>query len=322
MAKTFILSDESINSYGFRILTNGILLEQFKKNPVMLFNHRSYGDNYSGPIGRWENIRVEDNKLKADAVFDENDAFAQKIANKVESGFIKGASIGFLTVETSTDKTHLAVGQTRPSVTKSLIYEASIVDLPSNRSALALYDKTGNLIELSAGSESEQLNQILPLINQNSNTMSKLNLSVATLQTLSLQADATETDIDTAVKKLSDDKQALENKLQDINKTNAETLVQSAIDSKKIKASDKDKFIKLAMSDYQLAVDTLGAIPATQLPTTQLHQQNNNTSDERSNWTLKDWLQKDNTGLQKLKSENPEAYKQLGINAMNTIKNS
>ena len=54
MAYTFIISDESVNADGFVIQTKGIRTERFKKNPVMLLNH----DDYSLPIGRWENIRV------------------------------------------------------------------------------------------------------------------------------------------------------------------------------------------------------------------------------------------------------------------------
>jgi len=33
----FILSDESVNSYNFKVITDGIDLERFKKNPVMLY---------------------------------------------------------------------------------------------------------------------------------------------------------------------------------------------------------------------------------------------------------------------------------------------
>ena len=36
---TFVLHDESVNTYGFRMLTSGANLEEFKKNPVMLLNH-------------------------------------------------------------------------------------------------------------------------------------------------------------------------------------------------------------------------------------------------------------------------------------------
>ena len=60
MAKTrsFILTDESVNNYGFRLLLSGADLKQFKRNPVMFYNH----DEWDPPIGRWENIRVEDGK--------------------------------------------------------------------------------------------------------------------------------------------------------------------------------------------------------------------------------------------------------------------
>lgn len=78
---TFVLHDESVNTYGFRMLTSGANLEEFKKNPVMLLNH----DDYSLPIGRWENIRVEGGKILADAVFDEGDARAAEVKRKVEN---------------------------------------------------------------------------------------------------------------------------------------------------------------------------------------------------------------------------------------------
>ena len=52
---TFVLTDESVNSYGYRVLTSGIKMEQFLKNPVMLYSH----DNNRMPIGTWENVRPE-----------------------------------------------------------------------------------------------------------------------------------------------------------------------------------------------------------------------------------------------------------------------
>ena len=35
MSKTFVLHDESVNTYGFRMLTSGANLDEFRKNPVM-----------------------------------------------------------------------------------------------------------------------------------------------------------------------------------------------------------------------------------------------------------------------------------------------
>lgn len=101
------------------------------------------------PIGKWENIRVEDGKLLADPVFDENDMFAKLIQAKVEKGIVKGASIGIVPVELSDDPKNIEKGQTRSTVTKCELYEASVVDIPSNRNTVKLMsDKTDNEIPL------------------------------------------------------------------------------------------------------------------------------------------------------------------------------
>ena len=67
-ATTFVLSDETVNSYGFVVLTEGIDTTAFERNPVMLYMHNRDGN----VIGRWDNIRKEGKRLLADAVFDES----------------------------------------------------------------------------------------------------------------------------------------------------------------------------------------------------------------------------------------------------------
>ena len=160
MKKTFVLSDESVNRYAFRVLTAGIDLTGFMKNPVMFYNHNTSYDEK--PIGRWENLRVEGSKLLADAVFDENDEKAMEVASKVESGFLKGASIGFLVRETSEDPMLMLPGQRRPTVTKCSIYEASITGTPANQNSLQLKFEGG--ITLSAGFDEAYLNKLLPTV--------------------------------------------------------------------------------------------------------------------------------------------------------------
>jgi len=71
---TFILSDESVNSYGQIILTEGINIERFAKNPVMLYMHER-----NTVIGRWDNIRKEGKQLLADAFFDANIELARTV---------------------------------------------------------------------------------------------------------------------------------------------------------------------------------------------------------------------------------------------------
>ena len=60
--KRIILSDSSLNCYGYRVLTSGMSIEAFKKNPIMLYMHfRDEGSPYWGDykaIGHWEDIHL------------------------------------------------------------------------------------------------------------------------------------------------------------------------------------------------------------------------------------------------------------------------
>lgn len=157
MQTSFILSDETINERGYRILTSGIDLERFQKNPIMLWMHRrddGYDFSQVLPIGKWDNVRVEDGKLMADPVFDQKDNFAKLIQYKVEQGIVKGASIGIRTVEISDDPKFIEKGQTRSTVTKCELYEASIVDIPANKNTVQLFsDGASNEIPLLINNE-------------------------------------------------------------------------------------------------------------------------------------------------------------------------
>lgn len=120
----------------------------------MFFNHNTGGyswnrdPNYKGPIGRWDNLKVEDNELRADAVLDVEDDLGKVLNNKIENNFIRAASIGFRVIETSNDPSLMDKGQTYPTITKCELMEISICDLPSNKNALALFDVDGNRINL------------------------------------------------------------------------------------------------------------------------------------------------------------------------------
>lgn len=144
--KSFILHDESVNSKGFRMLTAGANLTEFRKNPVMLLMH----DDYNMPIGRWENIRVEGTKILADPVFDEKDPKAIEVMGKVNRGFIRMASIGAWQPEEMSEDPMLKLpGQLLPTVIKWTVREASIVTIGSNHNAIVFYDReTGKHIKL------------------------------------------------------------------------------------------------------------------------------------------------------------------------------
>ena len=159
--KTFVVSDESVNSYGFRVLTAGIKTDNFKRNPIMLFNHDSMSwgaDVYNGPIGRWENLNVSGDQLLADAIFDTADPKGLIISNKVQNNFLRATSIGFKILKTSEAPEDMVPGQTRPTVTECELVEISVVDMPANSNALALYDADNKKIDLKDESDFQRIN--------------------------------------------------------------------------------------------------------------------------------------------------------------------
>ncbi len=290
---TFKLSDESLNSYGFWIRTSGIDLEQFKKNPVMLYDHRSYS---MMPIGRWENIRIENDELLADAVFDQDDENAKLIESKVENGFLKGVSIGFDYKELSDSAQDLKPGQTRSTVTKSVIVEASITPFPSNSNALKLHHN-GQIITLSA--DSAELNQAIPNLKQiNMNEVKRL---------LGLSDNATERDIETAVAKLKTERETAVNELAATRTERIDKLMKHA----DVTDENKESLRKLAETDFQLAEKTL-----------ELLSKKSTMPDK--NFRLSKGVAQPNTGTEEtfdtLQKSNPERLSYLRDNEPETFK--
>lgn len=266
MAYTFILSDESINSYGLRVLTAGIDLTNFRKNPIMYWNHsRSWRGTKDEvlPIGKWENIRVEGANLMADAVFDEKDEFAQRIKSKVDQKIINMASAGLRIIATSEDKAVLLKGQTRPTVVQSVMREASIVDEGSNKSCLRLWDAFDDEINLSAGGE----NHLLPLID-----LINMEFKEQVRGVLKLSAQATDAEILAALQAGVNPDVNLQEQVDSLTGVNANLkaelqvfkdaaelaekqkgidLVDQAIADRKITGGEKETYLALVDKDFE-----------------------------------------------------------------------
>lgn len=149
---TFVLTDESLDADSERIIAEGIDLTRFEANPVMLYNHiRSVSSWFSNtpdtrsilPIGNWQNIRKQRKRIVADAYIDFDDEFAAKVGNKVRNGIINAVSIGFRPLAWSDAPDDMVKGQTGLTVTKSELWEASLVDVPSNPNAVAISKSVG-----------------------------------------------------------------------------------------------------------------------------------------------------------------------------------
>lgn len=314
--RSFVLSDESLNTQGYRMLTSGADLEQFKKNPVMLYIH----DDWELPIGRWENIRKEGDKILADPVFDLEDEKAKKIAGKVERGFIKMASIGAWPLEFSEDPSVMLPGQTWPTITKWRVREASIVPIGSNHNAVRLYDHEDNPTELIKLYDSRQITS-----NNNCHTMKKELAKALNLadnvgdEELHRVALAKVNELASQNETLKGENVALADKVRKL--TDAETarkkaeaiaLVDAAIKDGRINADSKEKMLSLFDADHESAKAVLDSMPKRTAIAPRIKPPDSTGKVEnRDDWTYMEWAKKDPRGLKVMKLNDPDRFKEL-----------
>lgn len=197
-----VISTPSLNSYGTRVLTSGIDIEQYKKNPILLYMHRR-GEREDAPIGRVEDVHIEGDKLVGSLVFDEKDDFARKVAQKWADGFLRMVSAGLTIIELSDDPAVLLPGQRRMTITKSKLDEVSVVDIGANDDALALYNAEGGRITLAQGDDlSLPLLQTTPTPNTSQSMNEKIVLAIG------LSKEATEEQVLGAIAQMKEKSEA------------------------------------------------------------------------------------------------------------------
>lgn len=247
-AMTFVLSDESLNSHGTWVKTSGINLERFKKNPVMLWSH----DSAFPPIGKWENIRVEGDKLLADAVFDEDDALAQAFKRKVESGLLKACSIGFYAKKFSSDVADIKPGQRFETIVEAELIECSLCSVGSNENAMVLMNAEGERLEMN---ERGFVALGMRLIVNNNNIDKNMSEELTQLKA-DLQAKEDELVELRAFKQASE--QAEKERLEEARKE----LIENAINERKINATVKQVWLRLAEVDFETTKLALVDMPS------------------------------------------------------------
>lgn len=310
--KRIVISDESLNSYGFHVRTDGIELDAFMKNPVMLWNHNRDGHgtvNAQLPIGYWKDLRVEDGKLTGEPVFDESDPFAARIMKKFENGVLNACSIGFVPLEWSDAPADLKPGQTMPTVTRCRLLEVSICDIPANPNAtVVLYDEDSSIVRLSE----------LPVLSTNhKNTMNEQTQTPkpGPAGTAAPETTAANTQLSAEeVAALKAENERLKAAAQAREAANAETLRQEAtqlldeaVRTGRIEAASRPQFAKLFEADHKAAKAALSALPERK----PLQVTNTGVQDEHAGWNYLDWMKNDPEGLRKMKADEPERFRQL-----------
>lgn len=316
MAKEVIISTSGLNCYGSRVLTAGIDLTQFSKNPLLLWMHRrSFGD--AMPIGRVDNLRIDGDKLIGLPVFDQNDEFAKKIESKWENGFLRMASAGIEVIETSDAPEHLLQGQTRRTITRCRLEEVSIVDIGGNDDALQLYDTSGKMLKLAAG----EANDVLPLLilnkenepagtapdsDANSNPNKNLKMNKELLQLLGLSETATEQDAVGAVRLLKE-KAA---KVETLQLASITAVVDGAIAEKRITADKKEHFVSLGKTaGIESLRTTLSLMQPTKKPTEVIHQHDDTAGGQRKTFAKLSEVPADDVA--EMREKQPQEYARL-----------
>lgn len=233
------ISNESLNSYGTRVLTAGMNVEQYNRNPVLLYMHER-----GQVIGYVKDLKVEGDEVTGELMFDEATELSQRCKKQWEFGSLKMVSAGIDILELSEDPKHLVQGQTSPTISKSKLFEVSLVDIGANDDAIVL-KKDGKRIELGKDAARE-----LPLLHSNNNKNQKpkqMDQEKLALQ-LGLPKDADEATINAKLAKLQADGAEAETLRQERDTLRAariETLVNAAIAEKKIGEDKKQQFLDL-----------------------------------------------------------------------------
>lgn len=291
---TFVLSDESVNSHGTWVKTSGINLERFKKNPVMLWSH----DPVFPPIGKWENIRIEEDKLLADAVFDENDELAQIFKRKVEQGLLKACSIGFYAKKFSSDVADIKPGQRFETIVEAELIECSLCSVGSNENAMVLMNAEGKKLEMS---EKGFMALGMRLIENSNNKENSMSEELTQLKA-DLQAKEDELVELRAFKQAQE--QAEKKRLEESRKE----LIKNAINERKIDKSVEAVWLQLATVDFESTKLALEAMPSVDSIASRIKK----TSASGYDFAGKSFREIDKAGrLKELKAKDFELYKQL-----------
>lgn len=313
MAKEFIINDESVlNDQGFRVLTDGIRISNFEKNPLGLFMHRrpykwDLTKDSVLPICQWTNLRKEGGKLYGTPVFDEKDEFAVKIMQKVEDGFLRMCSMGANPITTSSDEQYLLPGQRYETVVECELLEVSIVDLSSNPNTIALYqaDEEGAMVMLA----SNTISQVLPVISKETETNPVSNMKNIAIK-LGLAESATEDMILKAISDLQSSESALKTKVEGVELSAISGIVDTAIKEKRFTADKRDQMIQLGKTAGVEALrSTVELMRPVGKPTD--HIEGGSGSEGSEPETMITLMKKGAKAMEEFRSENPQKYAEL-----------
>jgi len=282
----FIICDNTLNRRGWRLLVEGIDLVGFLKNPVCCTQHYTY----STPVGKWKNLRVENEQLLGTVEFDRNDDEAVRLYWKYEDGYMNAVSLNVIPIEESSDPSVLLPGQKYPTLTRSELLEISLVTIPGQKNAVKLSTPDGEDYKL--------------------NIISNINLK-------------------TMEEKPKTNEDELKNQLSLERGKSAKNLVELHKLRGVVQDGEVESLTRLAVNDYETVETMLSARTpvgkkeeenneekelSAQIKGFIQNTDSKKLGNEREGWSFYDYFRKDPKALSLMRENEPEKYKKLEAN--------
>ena len=132
----FIISDESRDRHESIVKMDGWMLDNYRKNPIVLYQHDAYSNNPDTIVGK-SDVSMVEGRLVADLELEPegDNPIADKLAKKIEFGTMNTASVGFNPIEYSEGKKDAGEDTNTVYFRKQDLLEWSLVHIPSNPNA-------------------------------------------------------------------------------------------------------------------------------------------------------------------------------------------
>lgn len=322
----FIICDNTVNRYGWRLLVEGIDLEGFLKNPVCCVHHSTY----MVPVGKWKNLRVEGEELKGTVEFDRNDEDAVKLYWKYKDGFMNAVSLNVLPLEESDEDKYIVENQKYSTLIRSELLEISVVTLPGQKNAVKLSTPEGESYKLHLITNKKKImdkeEKTIDQLKQELDAQKKLNAEnlvlrhkargvvqdgeVDSLKELALTSYET-------VSKMLDARQASpEDKSEDVSDEKAKAMVALHFNRGAITKPEVKIFEDSAKLDYEGTKKVLEGKQGTE--SVKSFVQGLSSGDgqtqlngDRAGWDYYEYFKKDPHSLALMEKNEPEKYKKL-----------
>lgn len=293
------ITNERLNSYGTRVLTAGMDVSQYERNPILLYMHQR-GD----VIGYVKDMKVEGDEVTGELMFDEATELSVRCKKQWEFGSLKMVSVGIDVLELSEDKKYLVEGQTSPTVTRSKLFEVSLVDIGANDDAIVLM-KDGQRLEMGKDGEN-----VLPKLNLNNNQEEDMDKKEIALL-LGLPADASDEAIKAKINELktaADERAELVKENDELKLSRIEAAVDGAIAEKKITADKKEHFVEVGK---KVGLESLNTTFGAMTPQVKLSQVIGHHGGAPAETTWQKLSDVPEDKILELRKNNPDEYKRL-----------